>query len=249
MLSIDIVTSPLAGNASFNLIDNIAMLAPSGQPDVLMMLASYNLLTYSEKLFSDLSVPFPAHLRQAVKKRCAEYLASRVCTRYALGLLGVKNFILQNDQDRVPVWPEGMVGALSHTDGFISLLVGNSSCGKLHGIDCEHIIQQERVDALRETIITADENHILQQGGLYGGVALTVAFSIKESLYKALFPHTRQFMDFKTAEITACSRDTNLISLQLTRPLSARFPTGRNFTGYFNIQDGRVLTWLIASLR
>lgn len=237
-----------SGEIPLNFISDVAVFSPDGHPDLMLMVANYNLSCFSENLFNTFSIPFPEHLNHAVKKRRAEYLASRVCIRHALSLWGIEGFILHNDADRAPIWPAGMVGALSHTDGFISLLTGYSSSGKWPGIDCEKVIEEANATSLQAIIINADEKEVMRLSGLSDGVALTVAFSLKESLYKALFPHLRQFMDFEAAEIVDCNVSASNILLRLTRHLSPEFPTGRLFTGHAQVTDDRVLSWIVVTL-
>ncbi|MCX8964994.1 4'-phosphopantetheinyl transferase superfamily protein [Erwinia psidii] len=241
-------STSLACEPGHHLISDMAILSPAGHPDVMLMLANYHLSSFSDHLFSELAIPLPVHLNRAVTKRRAEYLASRVCVRHALSLTGIDGFILHNDANRAPIWPPGIVGSLSHTDSWIGLIVGQSSCAKLLGVDCEWVIPQARAHELQKMIISTDEKNVLQQSGLADAVALTVAFSLKESLYKALFPRIRQFMDFKDAEIVASNADASRVCLRLVRHFPADFPAGRLFTGHVLIQEDRVLSWIVTPL-
>ncbi|EXU75156.1 4'-phosphopantetheinyl transferase family protein [Erwinia mallotivora] len=242
-------TNPELSFPDTDFLQDIVLSSPSGHSDVILMQASYNLSSFGEGLFSDFAVPPPAHLTQAVRKRRAEYLASRVCVRHALTLMGVNDFILENDADRSPVWPAGIVGSLSHTDSSVRLLVAPSASGKLLGIDCEHVIEEYTAKKMQDMIVSAQELKVLQQSRWPYGLALTLAFSLKESLYKALYPQIRQFMDFNAAEITTCDEEAGLMVIRLARHYSTDFPAGRLFTGHVQIQQNQVLSWIIAPQR
>lgn len=226
-------------------LSDLSLASPAEYPDVLLLQARYHPHNYSEALFKDFDLPLPVHLQKAVKKRRAEYLASRVCVRYGLGLLGIDNYVLGNDADRAPIWPAGIGGSLSHTHQRISLLLAPAASGKLLGIDCEQLIRSETAKEMQEMIINADENVVLQCSGLPFATALTVAFSVKESLYKAIFPRLREFMDFNAAEIVDYCPATGTITLKLTRTFSREFPAGRLFTGHVQLGRDEVLSWIV----
>lgn len=233
---------PLAG---LRFISDVILASPAGHPDVMLLQARYHLQNYSEALFRDFALPLPAHLQKAVKKRRAEYLASRVCVRYGLCLLGIDNYVLGNDADRAPLWPAGFSGSLSHTHQRISLLLAPVNSGKLLGIDCEQLIRPETAKEMQEMIINAEESDILQHSGLPFATALTLAFSVKESLYKAIFPRLREFMDFSSAEIVDYSPAAGTIVLKLARTFSREFPVGRLFTGHVQPGQDEVLSWIV----
>lgn len=218
---------------------------PAGYSDVLLIQASYDPAFYRDSLFTDYALPFPSHLSKAVAKRRAEYLASRLCVREALRPFGFANFVLANDADRAPIWPTGIVGSLSHTRACVSLLLAKSSSGKLLGVDCEEIMRPETAAGMRDMIINANEEAVLACSGLPFATALTAAFSLKESLYKALFPVFRQFMHFNEAEIVACEANLASVTLRLTRALSTEFAVGRLFTGRVTLQEKQLTSWIV----
>ncbi|NJD85588.1 4'-phosphopantetheinyl transferase superfamily protein, partial [Candidatus Erwinia dacicola] len=76
-------------------------------------------------------------------------------------------------------------------------------------------------------------------------LALTVVFSLKESLYKALYPQLLQFMDFSVAQVVACSDDLQQLRLRLTQTFSAEIVAGREFIGRAQVQSDEVLTWVV----
>lgn len=239
---------PLALADSDDFITNVFFSSPAGHPDVCLVQADYDLARFDEQLFTTQVLPLPLHLNKAVRKRRAEYLASRVLVRYALCRLGAAAWILANDADRAPLWPAGFSGSLSHSTQKIALLLAKTESGKLLGVDCEEVMRAETAEAMQENIITPVEKRRLLESGLPFPEALTVAFSLKESLYKALYPKLKKFMDFSEAEIVFCSPNADKFLLRLTTSHSSDFPQGREFTGRVERTSTRVLSWIVDTL-
>lgn len=212
-------------------------------PDIHLMNARYDAAHFTESLFADLNIPAPAHLLRAVKKRRAEYLASRYCLQQTLATWGITGFLLSNGPDRAPVWPQGIIGSLSHTHQQVCALLTRRQDLVL-GVDCEKMMTAEVARDTHKMLVSPAEKQRLEQCGLPFTTALTVAFSLKESLYKALYPQVKQFMDFSGAEIMAFSADLNHISLRLTQTFSARLVAGSLFAGRVLLQPDRVITWV-----
>lgn len=228
-------------------LNDIQFSSPSGHPDICLVQARYDLSCFHESLFSSCDLPAPEHLAKAVKKRRGEYLASRLLARHALCRLGAAPLVLDNDADRVPVWPAGFSGSLSHSNRRVALLLTSSASGTLTGVDCENILRPETAVEIEEAIVTSNEKERIVGSGLPLAAALTVAFSIKESLYKALYPKLRQYMDFSAAEIVYCSAGAEKIRLRLTAAFSPEFPAGREFTGWAAVDEEEILSWVIDS--
>ncbi|MGB9097996.1 4'-phosphopantetheinyl transferase family protein, partial [Erwinia sp.] len=218
---------------------------PAGHPETLLVTAQFDLSRFDERLYASCQLPSPVHLNRAVRKRRAEYLASRVVVRYALARMGIEGVILSNDPDRAPVWPAGISGSLSHSHQRIAVLLSRRENRLLSGVDCEQVMRPETAEEMQSRIVTAEEKRKLLESGLPFATALTLAFSVKESLYKALFPPLRQYMDFSAAEITALFPATGKVQLRLTTSFSSDFPAGREFTGQVELEADQVLSWVI----
>ena len=77
--------------------------------------------------------------------------------------------------------------------------------------------------------------------------ALTLTFSAKEALFKALHPHVGTFLGFEAARLTAISRSNVTVELELVSDLSQRLRAGQTFTLPYLIGDGLVVTALALS--
>lgn len=209
----------------------------------------FDLQQYDSSLFAAYGLSLPSHLDRAVNKRRAEYLASRYAARIALQAYGVAGFVLQNDVDRSPIWPDSIVGALTHTSGRAVIITAPFESRHHVGVDVEKLIAESTARELSRMIASESEMLYLHQCDVPFATALTLAFSLKESLYKALYPRLKQFIDFHAAEVVHVDFKTGQAVLQLTECLSDELTAGRQFTGYFQQQQDEVLTIVLYKSR
>lgn len=173
--------------------------------------------------FRRLATRLPAELQQVAPKRRNEFLAGRYCASRALVMAGYTSLIwpARND-DGLPIWPPGWIGSISHTtDGAIAAVARSESCHVL-GVDMERLIAPAHFDEIRTLVVQPGELELLVD--LSPAQALTLLFSAKEALYKALYPQVRQFFDFSAARAIQW-HDRNL-SLLLTKSWSVDWPQG-----------------------
>jgi len=139
-----------------------------------------------------------ALLAHAVPRRCDEFRTGRALARRALAGLGRAPCAIPPDADRVPQWPPGTLGSISHAAGLCIVEIGSADrfCGI--GLDLE---ATDAVDPdLATTIARPDEWRSLQRR-LPPAAAATLCFSAKEAVYKALFPSTRRLLDFRDVRL------------------------------------------------
>jgi 4'-phosphopantetheinyl transferase EntD len=149
-------------------------------------------------------------VERAVDKRRQEYAATRVLARRAFAALGFAPYPVLNRHDRSPVWPEGLVGSLTHTDGFCAVAVARSGTHRALGIDAE---LAERVGAdLFPRVLTPRELEFLAAFEVERQQRLaTLLFSAKESFYKCQHAVTGRFLGFRDVEL-----DVDLSSLRFS---------------------------------
>ncbi len=140
------------------------------------------------------------HVARAVPKRKREFLAGRICARKALQQLGVAHFPLLVDSDRTPIWPEGIIGTISHTDDCCAAAVAHRGGLLSLGIDIEDIRQVQ--PSLHKLICTSREFRRLyafsqEEQTVYGALL----FSAKECFYKCQYMLTKQWFDFQDVEV------------------------------------------------
>ncbi|MFI0489185.1 MAG: 4'-phosphopantetheinyl transferase [Yersinia sp. (in: enterobacteria)] len=220
----------------------------------LLAKCDFNINEYRDELFAVYAIHFPDSLQKAVAKRRAEYLAGRFVARQILNVLAVRDYPLATGVDRAPVWPAGLIGSISHNNQralcaaqIITPATGYSvECSSIHGIgvDIESLIAVERAKELWASILSDEEYRSLQQGPLLFNQLLTLVFSAKESLFKAIYPQLGCYFDFLDARFLSYSLTSGRFELQLLRELSDDFSAGRCFTGCFSFNDSDIQTFI-----
>ena len=138
---------------------------------------------------------------RAVLKRRREFTAGRVCARAALEKLGVRDFPLRAAPDRMPLWPPGIVGSLSHCGDRCGVAVDREGAIVGLGLDVERARPlEDRVVAL--VCSETERVRIASLSDLPAGLAAMAVFCAKESAYKCHYPLARTFLDFHDVEIT-----------------------------------------------
>ncbi|GEK19569.1 4'-phosphopantetheinyl transferase [Cellulomonas xylanilytica] len=134
----------------------------------------------------------------AVPARRAEYAAVRGCARIALRRLGLPDATVPAGPDRAPVWPAGIVGSMTHVDGYRAAAVGRADSWAGIGIDAEpHAPLPPGVDAL---VLSVDEQRAVARTEP-ALCADRVLFSAKESVYKVWYPVTRSWLGFEDVDV------------------------------------------------
>lgn len=141
-----------------------------------------------------------AEIRTAVEKRRLEYAAARAHAHRALARLGAPLAPLLSTTDRDPRWPDGIVGSISHMEGWCAVAVARRTDVHALGIDLEP--DEPLAPSLWRLVATDREQAWLGQldESSRGRVA-RLLFSAKEAFYKCQFPTTRELLDFRDVEL------------------------------------------------
>ncbi len=143
-----------------------------------------------------------AAIERSVAKRRSEFGTGRRLARQLLARHGIHEYPLLSDNDRVPVWPAGMLGSIAHCDQycFVAVLKAGRDQPIGIGVDIEPDLPIEA--DLWPIIATDDElSRIASHSGAVDGRMVRLLFSAKEAAYKCLFPATRVPLEFHEMEI------------------------------------------------
>ncbi|MCO1334526.1 4'-phosphopantetheinyl transferase superfamily protein [Microbulbifer sp. OS29] len=199
--------------------------------------STFNPENYSDQLFSLLNIPFPQQLKKAVTSRRAEFLAGRSCAHYALQKLGIPVAEIPIGANRCPVWPPGIRASITHASN--RAVCAASKEAEVLGVDFETTIKEQTAREIKQNLVSPAEETLLSKSGLALETWLTIAFSAKESLFKAIYSKVGQYFDFLDAEILVLSVQQQKLELRILRDLSPTVPTGSMFIGaYQPHQDG-----------
>jgi 4'-phosphopantetheinyl transferase EntD len=156
----------------------------------------------------DDSVPaslFPIEQEQvarAVDKRRREYSTARRCAREALAQLGYEPAPLPTGERGAPVWPPGAVGSITHCLGYRAAVVAPAARVASVGVDAEP--NEPLPDGVLAAVAGPAERHavgdLLRRDDSVRWDRLL--FCAKESVYKAWFPLTSQWLDFHEVVVT-----------------------------------------------
>jgi enterobactin synthetase component D len=145
----------------------------------------------------------PQALRQATQKRQQEFLAGRWCAKQALQRLGAGSTHIAMAADRAPIWPDGVVGSITHTGDFAAAAVGWAVDVAALGIDSEQIIDPAAARDIADICMVDEATLFKAAHGRSFCEFCTFVFSAKESVFKCLFPLMRKFLEFSDVRITS----------------------------------------------
>jgi 4'-phosphopantetheinyl transferase EntD len=148
--------------------------------------------TREDRLDADLHPVERAVLGRAVERRRREFVTGRACARQALRALGAPVAAIGAGANGEPLWPDGVVGSITHCDGFRAAAVAWAADFAALGIDAEP--DAPLPDGVFEDIAHGAERAAPERGRLL--------FSAKEAVYKAWCPLTGRWLGFEDAEVT-----------------------------------------------
>ena len=197
--------------------------------------------------FASSAIEMPASIQRSVAKRQTEFLAGRVCARAAMLQLDGTRAIPAIGEDRAPVWPAHISGAITHSNGTAAAIVGLKSQWQGLGMDLENLLSTERAERLAKEILTPDELRAMAAGAAQDiALLVTLTFSVKESLFKALFPLVKKRFYFEHAQVLSWSREGH-VRLRLLTDLSPEWQQGQELDAQFALYHGQLLSLVAIS--
>ncbi len=187
---------------------------------------------------------YPVSFKSFALKRKSEFVAGRLCAQSAIErLTSEQQKFLPIGESGAALWPEGIVGSITHTNNFASAVAGKSSEIESLGIDAENWITKNRMDKIKEFIVSRTEliqinDHInFSESNIF-----TLLFSAKESIYKCFSPLLGNSMSFLDVEISFKDISTNQFQYRFLKNFSPRFPKGFEGVGWSQYDKYRVYT-------
>lgn len=137
----------------------------------------------------------------AVPHRWAEYATVRHCARQALAQLGHPPAAIVRGAAGAPVWPAGVVGAMTHCAGYRGAALALAATAGGVGIDAEqHAPLPDGVLTLVSD--AAERDHLDQLSRQDPSVSWDrLLFSAKESVYKLWYPLAERWLGFEEASV------------------------------------------------
>jgi len=147
------------------------------------------------------AVLFPAEERviaRAAPRRRAEFATARACARDALGQLGIAPRAIPVGEQGEPLWPDGVIGSITHCDGYRAAAVARADELLCVGIDAEvNAPLRERVSARIGSALELARARAAAPEASAG----RLVFSAKEAAFKAWRPLGADALSLRTIEI------------------------------------------------
>jgi 4'-phosphopantetheinyl transferase EntD len=185
---------------------------------------------------------FPAEvalIAGAVAKRRDEFTTARHCARLALAELGVPPAPILRGVRGAPVWPDGIVGSMTHCPGYRGAAVARA--GEVSGIGIDAEVHGPLPVGVLDLVSSQRERaHLAELAQLRPEVQWErLLFSAKESVYKVWSPLTGRWLGFEGAAVTFDPEaDTFAVRLLVDGPVDT-------LAGRFLVHDGIVLTAIV----
>ncbi|MHB1441082.1 MAG: 4'-phosphopantetheinyl transferase family protein [Cuniculiplasma sp.] len=174
-------------------------------------------------------------LKNAHPIRIAEFMGGRYSAYLALKKAGIKEWPEMMERlGRVPIWPEGFVGSISHSRQQAIAVASSTEHYMGLGIDIEPLLTESNAIALARYFMVPDEKVVDLRTQPYSGwVSLLV--SMKESIYKACHQAFNINLNFQNICISDVDWKSGVVSIMLRFDQQApwqalpNIPTGRFF--------------------
>ena len=204
----------------------------------------------AEEAFGDLpdTVLFAeeeAVIAKAVDKRRREFITARACARSALARLGLPPTPIPRGAAGAPQWPAGVVGSITHCDGYRACAVAHENDIVTIGLDAEP--HDELPDGVLKAVSLAPERERLAEltAAVPGVCWDRLLFCVKESVYKAWFPLTGRWLGFEEACVDFDPASQSFAARLLVAGPVVNGHALTGFTGRWLIGNGLIVTAIV----
>ncbi|MBG0757055.1 4'-phosphopantetheinyl transferase family protein [Vibrio cidicii] len=176
-------------------------------------LGRFDASQFSEAQAKWLHCPEYDVLKKAVLKRQAEFVAGRMLAQQALRECGAPfEQPIAIGKHRQPLWPQGVAGSISHSLKFAACAVTTKPQALL-GLDIEETLSFAVARSIQAMVGTPTEWALLLEK-MALDQAVTLLFSAKESVFKALFPTINRYLEFSDARLESIEHNCLILKLQ-----------------------------------
>jgi 4'-phosphopantetheinyl transferase EntD len=188
-----------------------------------------------------------AIVARAVEKRRREFTSGRGCAHRALAALGVAPGPVPAGKRGEPIWPDGVVGTITHCKGYRGCAVARGDELATIGVDAE--THAPLPDRLLPDLASPEEIEAL--------AALSRAdpsihwdrllFSAKEAVYKAWYPLAQRWLGFEDAVLSIDPVERTFAARLLVPGPQLTGTEVRGFDGRWLVADGLILSAIALS--
>ncbi|WP_164503685.1 4'-phosphopantetheinyl transferase family protein [Pleionea sediminis] len=215
---------------------------------ILLVSCDFNAIDFTVSLFKQLGISCPECILQSVSKRQTEFLAGRYVAREALtkiGLRGEDDLEIKIGKHREPIWPEGIIGSITHSSSKAICLLAKTRDADSLGIDVEKIISPDKVNDIASIVCIESEIDLVTSNGFDMSRALTLIFSAKESIFKALYAKVGKFFDFDIAILCSVNTQNQMMEFNIERAFAVKNNLKLTYQVFYSYDSVQVITLLI----
>lgn len=204
----------------------------------------FSLSEYRDNLFEEYSIYFPSELDRAVLKRRAEFFAGRYCAKKSLLLLDGTVSDIHISPQRYPIWPTHVVGSISHSGNQAIAVTALKTSARGIGVDIQYEVDLKTCKTIKNQILFGNECEIIFKGSdSVIQTLFTIAFSVKESFFKAAFAEVGWYFDFSAVTITNIDQRNGIIDMHINETLSKNLVAGTVIQAeYKHTDDKKIIT-------
>ena len=172
-----------------------------------------------------------ALIANASASRKNEFRSGRWCAHEALKSLRIKQAPILKSEERAPIWPEGIVGSITHTKDYCAAAVARKKDIQSIGLDVE--LKDRLKPHLWRLTLTEQEQDFIRGENFQDPISVaTLYFSIKEAFYKFQYPQTHTWLGFLDAQVVL-DFSTNKFNIQVISSKSEKSFLDEIYSGGF----------------
>jgi 4'-phosphopantetheinyl transferase EntD len=175
---------------------------------------------------------------RAVASRRALFALGRAAAREALAQLGVHGVGIGRGEAGEPLWPSGVVGAISHSPDLAVAVAGHRAEYAGLGVDVE---EPARGPTARAARLICRPSEMAWADPESGTTRLTMLFSAKEAVFKAVYPIARVWLGFADAELKWRS-EREAFEARALKSIGEGYPVDFRLEVQCTVADGWVLS-------
>lgn len=202
-------------------------------------------LSQTTYLHIDQQLEHPLKIAQACVDRKNEYLCGRVLAQAVLNHHFGLDQPITSMYEPLPIWPSHVLGSISHSQNKLIVALSNNAVNL--GIDIEHWVTSEFAQESAHLILTPSEFDLWKGKAAeffdFAGY-VSLIFSVKESLYKAVYPTAKQYIDFLEASIVDINLKNQTLTLTFLPEIQQRYQLLEQYQGGWAVEQDYIMTWV-----
>ena len=181
---------------------------------------------------------------RAVRKRRDEFLMGRAASFHAMMRAGIESPPpVPKGPSNEPIWPEGYVGAITHSSGVAVSAVCPADRLDGIGVDIENFKRNVSPNVYRLTCLKEELEQIHVDESQSRLMFMRI-FSAKEAGFKAFFPLAQEYIDYKEAALS-WDTDQECFHGTLLKAAGPKYPKGSYFRVGSRVVDRFVFSFVL----